>query len=526
MDAGDGPVRRLLLSLDEHFNLQYLADRLQHEDRAVRDYLSRAASRIAENTPVVEPASIRISIVSPVYGIPLKYVRRYVRSILRQNHDNWELCFCIDGDPDTRVRHYLESLSATQPERFRLTVHAVNQGICAATRDALELTTGEAVVFADTDDILPRRTLDILAHAFAASPDTDLVYTNHDILTPWGYRIDPVYKPAWSPELLMACNYITHLVAVRRQCLDQVTGAWGDEVNGCQDWDFLFRAIPHARRIHHIPLVLYHWRAIGGSEATRGKPWTWQAVKRLQERHLAGLDPRLRWNFEDGSAKPVLEFAPGHAPPLRVFLLGRAETERDTAARVRQCGYPGDVDCVFCELTGDDVMDQARRLDDSIVEHARDDDPDTLLVLFLSGRVAEDATLEGLASQAAYASLPGVGCAWPFYGPWRGTYGPSQSFLQARRQQVGFFTSWSGNCLAGPLDGLLLRQATWRKAGGFQAGCEGVRLPQPLDALGALMGLRLLSLRFRNVAVENVVTSWMPPALDLGELNPTLDPYV
>ncbi len=44
--------------------------------------------------------------------------------------------------------------------------------------------------------------------------------------------------------LLLSCNYVNHLVAVRQSLMNKLEGAWTDRVNGTQDWDFLYRITP------------------------------------------------------------------------------------------------------------------------------------------------------------------------------------------------------------------------------------------------------------------------------------------
>ncbi|WP_299201293.1 glycosyltransferase family 2 protein [uncultured Amphritea sp.] len=46
-----------------------------------------------------------------------------------------------------------------------------------------------------------------------------LIYSDHDRLDESGDRIDPVFKPEWSPELLFATNYIGGLIAVNLNAL-------------------------------------------------------------------------------------------------------------------------------------------------------------------------------------------------------------------------------------------------------------------------------------------------------------------
>ena len=49
-----------------------------------------------------------------------------------------------------------------------------------------------------------------------SSPDADLIYSDEDKLDETGRRVDPYFKPDWSPDTLRSHNYICHLLVLRR----------------------------------------------------------------------------------------------------------------------------------------------------------------------------------------------------------------------------------------------------------------------------------------------------------------------
>ena len=61
-------------------------------------------------------------------------------------------------------------------------------------------------------------------------------------------------------------NYFCHLVVVKKSLQEKV-GMLRPEFNGAQDYDFVLRCVEKAEGIHHIPRILYHWRAHQGSIA-------------------------------------------------------------------------------------------------------------------------------------------------------------------------------------------------------------------------------------------------------------------
>ena len=513
-----GRPGRFAGALDDRLNLRYLAERLRHERRAIHDY-------VGDIRELPAGSSNLISVVTPIYGIAHRYVREFVRSVQRQSYRNWELCICVDGEPDAGIRRYLERLNAQDPNRYRLAVHDSNRGIAIATESALKTARGGIVAFADGDDTLNRDALAAVARAFANDEQIDVVYTNNDILTPWSYRIDPLYKPAWSAELLLSCNYVMHLFALRRELLDRCEGLWKPEFDGAQDWNLALRATRLARRVHHIPIVLYHWRAHENSTATRtrSKPWARDAATVIRETYLAELNGRLCWHTDD-TGLLQLRFRERQAPPLLVIEIRERPDDAADPPPSPNSGYAysGDIR-VRRVLVGGGMEEQAAALDDAVDEWLRDDG----LVLFACADL-EDAALQGaFDTQAAFGMLPGVACVWPFFDTWRGTYTVREDLLSPRLTRSSFYTPLTGNVLTGPLHGLMIPRNAWTTLGGFRACCvEDVPRPQPIQTLGALLGLRALRRGLRNVAVRTVTSRWRPPVLDLGPCTPPFDPYV
>ena len=77
-----------------------------------------------------------------------------------------------------------------------------------------------------------------------------------------GGRISPLFKPRWSPDLMLSANYLTHFCVMRTEHLRAI-GGWRTETDGAQDWDLFFRVIERiaerSGRIEFIDKVLYHW---------------------------------------------------------------------------------------------------------------------------------------------------------------------------------------------------------------------------------------------------------------------------
>ena len=170
---------------------------------------------------------------------------------------------------------------------------AVNGGIVVASNQALELARGRIVVLLDHDDLLHPDALERVVAAFDAEPDdVDYVYSDEDVLVD-GEHVDPFYKPGWSPERLRNQMYTCHISAFRTELMRSV-GGFRAEMEGSQDWDLVLRVTERARRIVHIPEVLYHWRVVPTSVLAGEdvKPYAYDSAARALAAHAerTGLD--------------------------------------------------------------------------------------------------------------------------------------------------------------------------------------------------------------------------------------------
>jgi hypothetical protein len=108
-----------------------------------------------------------------------------------------------------------------------------------------------------------------------------------------GHYVEPFYKPDWSPERLRAQNYCCHLSVLRRSLTVEV-GGFRPGFEGSQDYDIILRVTEKARRVHHLPEVLYHWRKVPMSVASDpgAKPYAYESGRRAVQEHCdrMGID--------------------------------------------------------------------------------------------------------------------------------------------------------------------------------------------------------------------------------------------
>ena len=205
--------------------------------------------------------------------------------MLTQVYENWELVLIDDGSTATDLLGALPGLAA-RDRRIRLVRLESHQGISAALNKGLDLANGEWVTFLDHDDVLEPDALFQNVRLLQENPGLDLIYSDEDKLTEAGFD-SPILKPDWSPDFFLSCNYLCHMIFMRRDLVREV-GGFQPQFDGSQDYDLLLRVTERTNRIHHIPRVLYHWRRSENSSASdvRQKPGQLEASWRAIEAHL------------------------------------------------------------------------------------------------------------------------------------------------------------------------------------------------------------------------------------------------
>ncbi len=208
-----------------------------------------------------------ISILMPTFNSDSALLQEAVESVLAQSYSHWQMCISDGGSTDPAVTELIRSYTS-RDDRIVAVFQSEPTGIAQNTNHALALAQGQYCLFLDHDDLLSRHAIFELVNAFTKQPQLKLVYSDEDKIDETGNRSQPHFKPDWNPDLLLAQNYICHLVAVETDLL-RVAGGCREGFEGAQDHDLLLRLTQRItdQQVHHIPKILYHWRTAEGSTA-------------------------------------------------------------------------------------------------------------------------------------------------------------------------------------------------------------------------------------------------------------------
>ena len=240
-------------------------------------------------TEAVFPRMVKISILVPLWNTPVEFLKEMIDSVMNQTYQNWELCLADGSD---REHSYVGEICREYQERSggRIVYHKLekNGGIAGNTNECLKLATGEYIGLFDHDDILHPS---VLYEYVKAINEQGADYLYCDETTFKGSDINKMltmhFKPDYAPDNLRANNYICHFSVFSRELLDG-TELFRPKFDGSQDHDMILRLTDNAKKIVHVPRLMYYWRSHAGSVASgiQAKPYAIEAAKGAVAEHL------------------------------------------------------------------------------------------------------------------------------------------------------------------------------------------------------------------------------------------------
>jgi GT2 family glycosyltransferase/glycosyltransferase involved in cell wall biosynthesis len=147
----------------------------------------------------------------------------------------------------------------------------------------------------------------VVSHAWD-DPAADLLHWDDDLLDANGAPCAPLFRPSWSPDVLLGANYLGRSFAMRRRAIS--ADALAPELGDARWWDLVLRADLDASSVVRIPRVLTHLRRRPVPTAAQGRE--------VVADHLA----RKGWNAElsDGPAGVQVHWAIPDPPHVTVII--------------------------------------------------------------------------------------------------------------------------------------------------------------------------------------------------------------
>ncbi|MBR5798720.1 MAG: glycosyltransferase family 2 protein [Lachnospiraceae bacterium] len=237
----------------------------------------------------VFPYMPKISILVPLWNNKKEFQVEMLESVMNQTYQNWELCLADGSDAE---HAYMEEICREYMEKAdgRIVYKKLekNGGISGNTNECLTLATGEYIGLFDQDDILHPSALYEYVKVINEQ-EADYIYCDETTFKgdDINHMLTMHFKPDYAIDNLRANNYICHFSVFSRKLLDG-TELFRSKFDGSQDHDMILRLTDRAKKVVHVPKLLYYWRSHAGSVASGidAKPYAVQAAKGAVADHL------------------------------------------------------------------------------------------------------------------------------------------------------------------------------------------------------------------------------------------------
>jgi len=237
----------------------------------------------------VFPRMVKISILVPLWNNQREFQIEMLESVMNQTYENWELCLADGSDAEhSYIEEICREYAAKADGRIVYKRLYQNGGIAGNTNECLKLATGEYIGLFDQDDVLHPS---VLYEYVKAINEQGADYLYCDETTFKGNNINKMltmhFKPDFAPDNLRANNYICHFSVFSRELLDG-NELFRTKFDGSQDHDMILRLTDNAKKIVHVPRLMYYWRSHAGSVASGidAKPYAIEAAKGAVGEHL------------------------------------------------------------------------------------------------------------------------------------------------------------------------------------------------------------------------------------------------
>lgn len=183
-----------------------------------------------------------------------KLIQRSLDSLISQPCENWTVTLVV-SDENTDGLTFAERFTG-QDSRIQRTTFS-GKSVEEGYNIALEKCQNPFVALIEPGDTLSPEALQWWQLYQAEFPETDVFYSDEDVLGHQGEPEQPLLKPAHSPHLLEEYAYWGQLTVYRRSKLQQLQG-WRSQYGRAATWELQLRLQKQGADIQHLPKVLYH----------------------------------------------------------------------------------------------------------------------------------------------------------------------------------------------------------------------------------------------------------------------------
>lgn len=201
-----------------------------------------------------------ISVIMSTYNEKSDYISCSIESILNQTEKEFEFIIVIDN-PENRAAVETVRFYAEKDSRIKLLFNPTNLGLVTSLNRALDLADGEYIARMDADDIaLPNRLENELK--YLTETKCDIVGCRTEYIDEFGNslgRQSLIVPENKTVSALKVSSFLCHPSWLARIEVYNTLNGYRN-IDSCEDYDFLVRAVNSNYRIAMTPEVLLNYR--------------------------------------------------------------------------------------------------------------------------------------------------------------------------------------------------------------------------------------------------------------------------
>ena len=199
--------------------------------------ISRNISQNKEDILKIKP---KFTLVVLTNTKNFEYINRTFQTIKEQIYDNYEILLLSDTTLDD------SDLNNNKENLQDVTCHT-------KLSDIQKNFNGDFICFIQSGDKLSKNALFKITYFINNNPDSDLIYTDHDFFDGNNLRINPFFKPDWSPILFQSVDYLSTFFIVKKDIFNQTSF---DVDSSNMSYSICKEITEKSKKISHIQLPL------------------------------------------------------------------------------------------------------------------------------------------------------------------------------------------------------------------------------------------------------------------------------
>jgi O-antigen biosynthesis protein len=228
-------------------------------------------------------------------------VSETLRSIGTQAYGEWSVAISCSSEQEASIREIISTKFANLTRR-------ISVGFAGKTGMENETIPAEPrwVMVIEAGDKLAANTLFEFACEIGRDPTTEFIYGDERRVDPESQAAEAFFKPDWSPDLLLSCNYVGRAFCVLDAVLKRCQISSPEKID---NYDLVLRCTEQSKSISHIRQVLYESVA--------------EATAKVEKRALSNAIKRRKLNVtvEGGRTKKTFRLRSRATPSDLVSII-------------------------------------------------------------------------------------------------------------------------------------------------------------------------------------------------------------